>query len=163
MDGIDVNIARWTVVSQLELKWREQRRQLREESTQCRGSLSGMDYRDVKAGPGLEVGQGLGRSQECGRPRTDTKRSFCGPQVSRRKHWGNQTDSYLQETWEHARVASYENLSTLLKLYFTSIFRFFTCFFALNNIWLQNMFLHPPSYTTWVPLCMFMFLFSNLT
>ena len=72
---------------------------LREESAQCRGSLSGMDYRDAR--PGLVLGSG-GRPGLEGEPRVQkwpigpilTQRGLSldhRSAAARDSHWGRQT------------------------------------------------------------------------
>lgn len=100
MESIDVNINGW--VDCCNPVWdggEGTEGELREESAQCRGSLSGMDYRDAE--PGLVLGSG-GRPGLEGEPRV--QKWPVGPILTQRglsldhrsaaaqnSHWGRQT------------------------------------------------------------------------
>lgn len=98
-----------TVVTQFAMEGRE-RGELREESAQCRGSLSGMDYRDAR--PGLVLGSG-GRPGLEGEPRVQkwpigpilTQRGLSldhRSAAARDSHWGRQsTKGRLTHTHTH--------------------------------------------------------------
>lgn len=99
MEGIDVNINGWVDCCNPVCDGGEGMGGLREESAQCRGSLSGMDYRDAR--PGLVLGSG-GRPGLEGEPRVQkwpigpilTQRGLSlehRSAAARDSHWGRQT------------------------------------------------------------------------
>lgn len=142
-------MAGWIVVTQFAMEWREREGEgegelggLREESaSQCRGSLSGMGYRDAR--PSLVLGSG-GRPGLEGEPRVQkwpigpilTQRGLSldhRSAAARDSHWGRQTtkgrlthththtDSEHTHTrkdrralWKHTAVASLKSLFLLI-------------------------------------------------